>query len=190
MKKIICLYGPPGSGKTTQADLLAENYGFTKFGMGERLRSEISSGSKLGKKIQPYVENGSLIPDEYMLQIVREAEQMSSEAGIVFDGFPRIVSQAEMLDDLVENLNLKVNAFIHITLPSEEALIRIKERALLRESRSDDVKEQAIKSRFQVFADESQDLLEFYRDKGLLTEVDGSQKITQVQKDIISSIEL
>ena len=190
MKKIICLYGPPGAGKTTQADLLVSQYGFTKFGMGERLRAEIASGSLLGKNIKPHVDKGVLIPDEYMAQIVKEAEKMSGEAGLIFDGFPRIVSQALMLDTIVASIDLKINSFIYLQLSPEKSLSRIKERYLIDSSRQDDIDEEAIKNRFAVFEKESISLLDFYKQRKLLSKIDGSLSIEDINLQIIQNLKL
>lgn len=190
MKKIICLYGPPGAGKTTQADLLVEKYGFSKFGMGERLRAEIVSGSKLGLKIKPYVDQGILIPDKYMSQIIIEAEKMSTEVGLIFDGFPRIVSQAHMLNEVMESLNLKVSAFIKLNLPVEAALLRIKARAKINNDRADDTDKVAIKNRFSVFAKESVALTQFYQDRQLLFSLNGANSIDEIHAQIVALLNL
>lgn len=190
MKKIICLYGPPGAGKTTQADLLVEKYGFSKFGMGERLRAEIVSGSKLGLKIKPYVDQGILIPDKYMSQIIIEAEKMSTEVGLIFDGFPRIVSQAHMLNEVMESLNLKVSAFIKLNLPVEAALLRIKARAKINNDRADDTDKIAIKNRFSVFAKESVALTQFYQDRQLLFSLNGANSIDEIHAQIVALLNL
>jgi len=190
MKQIICLYGPPGAGKTTQVDLLVSKYGFTKFGMGERLRAEIASGSLLGKQMKPYVDKGVLIPDKYMAQIIKDAEKMSGEAGLIFDGFPRIISQALMLDTIVSSIGLEINAFIYLHLSPEKALNRIKERSLIDTSRQDDIDEVAIKNRFGVFEKESISLLDFYKQRNLLTEIEGDMSIEDINQSIIKKIEL
>jgi adenylate kinase len=190
MKKIICLYGQPGSGKTTQADLLVTEFGFTKFGMGERLRAEVESKSSLGLKIKPYLDKGILIPDESMTKIISDAEKMSGEKGIIFDGFPRMVSQAKMLDEIMHSLDLEITAFIYLRLSPDDALARIKTRAKLDTSRSDDINEEAIKNRFLVFEEESISLLDFYQKRGLLIEIDGGKTIEEINKEIIKTLQL
>ncbi len=191
MKKIICLYGQPGCGKTTQSDLLAAEFGFSQFGMGDRLREEIASGSILGQKIKPHVDAGVLIPDDLMAEIIKEAGQDAGEVGLIFDGFPRMTSQAAMLDEILAGLGLKVDAFVYLHLSAEDALARIKSRAALAGGgREDDTDETAIKNRFGVFEKQSVPLLDLYRDRGLLQEVDGSLPITEVYSLVKKSLGL
>ncbi len=191
MKKIICLYGQPGCGKTTQSDLLAKEFGFSQFGMGERLRAEIASGSELGQKIKPSVDAGVLIPDELMIEVIKEAGQEANEAGLIFDGFPRITTQADMLDGVLSGLNLKVDAFIYLHLSAEDALKRIHSRAALAGGgREDDTDENAIRNRFGVFERESVPLLNVYRERGLLQEIDGSLPIPEVYNLVKKSLGL
>lgn len=191
MKKIICLYGPPGAGKTTQAKLLVEKYGFSFFGMGERLRAEVESGSELGLTMKPYLEAGTLIPDECMKEIIKDAQKLSSETGLIFDGFPRILSQAHMLDEVLKSLNLSLNAFIFLDLGQEEAIERITKRAALGEvERSDDTDKTAIANRFSIFKKESIVLSEFYRQRDLLLKIDGSESIDEIHNKIVELLNL
>ncbi len=179
MKKIICLYGQPGCGKSTQAKLLTENFGYQKFGMGERLRAEIDSGSDLGQKMKPYVDAGLLIPDEMMAKIIKNAGE-EAKGGLIFDGFPRIVSQAQMLDEIMGRLGLEVEAFIYLHLTAEQALERIKSRAVLEGGRTDDIDDSALKNRFAVFDKESAALLDYYRQRSKLYELDGGLSIPEI----------
>ncbi len=191
MKKIICLYGPPGAGKTTQAQILVEKYGFSFFGMGQRLRAEVESGSELGLAMKPYLDAGTLIPDEYMEKIIVEAEKMSSETGLIFDGFPRIISQANMLDGVLKSLNLELSAFIFLDLDQEEALARISSRAAASEiKRSDDTDKSAVSNRFSVFAKESISLAKFYEDRNLLHKIDGAKSIDTIHLELVKLLEL
>lgn len=190
MKKIICLYGQPASGKTTQAKLLADNFGFSVFGMGEVLRDEVASGSALGQEIKPYVDSGLLIPDHYMSQIIKTAGEKASETGLIFDGFPRMVSQGKMLDQIMAELNLTVSGFIYLNVSAETALQRLKSRALISPERLDDSDEVAIRNRFAVFAQQSISLLDFYKERNLLTEINGELSIEDVQKLIVEKANL
>ncbi len=191
MAKIICIYGQPAAGKTTQAELLAKKFGFSIFGMGETLRAEIASGSELGQAIKPFVDNGTLISDDLMAQIIARAGARTSDQGLIFDGFPRMLSQAKMLDKVVQDNNWEILALIHLNILPETALQRIKNRAQTSaDFRSDDNSDEAIKNRFAVFAKESVPLLDFYRQRGLLQEIDGELSIVEVENSIIKILSL
>lgn len=183
MKKIVTFYGQPGCGKSTQAQILAEKYGFFKFGMGERLRQEAESGSELGKKIAPYLSAGTLIPDDLMIEIIKNISQKSGPQGIIFDGFPRIVSQAKILANLAADLGWEIGNFFYLRLKPEQALQRITTRAKM-SGRQDDISPEAINNRFAVFERESEPLLDYYRAAGKLIEIDASLDIEGIQAEI------
>ncbi|MGE5425473.1 MAG: adenylate kinase [Bacillota bacterium] len=183
MPKIISLYGLPAAGKTTQADLLVKEYGFIQFGMGDRLRAEIESGSELGQKIKVYVDAGTLISDELMLEVIKTVGNEMKEKGIVFDGFPRILSQAEMLKDLTGELGMDTDAFICLNISPEEALRRIEARCAI-SGRADDKDASAVKNRLDVFRKESTALMDYYRSQGKLIEIDGEKSIEEVYAEI------
>lgn len=187
MKKIITLYGQPGCGKSTQTEMLAKKYHFFKFGMGERLREEANSGSELGQKIAPYLEAGTLIPDEMMMAVIKNIGSQTSAEGLIFDGFPRITSQAKMLDKMAKELKIEIGNFFYLRLKPEEALRRIEARAKINE-RSDDVSPEAIRNRFLVFERESAPLLDYYRAQGKLIEIDASKSIDEIQAEIIKNL--
>jgi adenylate kinase len=188
MKKIICLYGLPASGKTTQAEKLVKEFGYSFFGMGERLRAEINSESELGKKIKRYIDEGKLIPDEYMIQVIKNVGQEILEKGIVFDGFPRMISQAHILEDIVKELDMEISAFVCLNVSPEEALKRIKARAEI-SGRGDDKDAEAIKNRLDAFNKESIALLDYYRSKNHLIEIDGEMSIEEVYSTLRKNLE-
>lgn len=191
MKQIICLYGQPASGKTTQAELLAKKFNFSIFGMGETLRAEVASGSELGQAIKPFLDNGTLISDDLMAKIITRAGEKAGDAGLIFDGFPRMISQANMLDKVVADNNWEIIALIHLNISPETALARIKNRAQNSTAfRSDDNNDEAIKNRFAVFQKESVPLLDFYRSRNLLQEINGELNIEEVESLIIKSLAL
>lgn len=183
MKKIVTFYGQPGCGKSTQAQILAEKYGFFEFGMGEHLRAEAESGSELGKKIAPYLSTGTLIPDDLMIEIIKNIGTKSGPQGIIFDGFPRIVSQAKMLAKIAAELGWEIGNFFYLRLKPEQALQRIMARAKM-SGRQDDISPEAISNRFAVFERESEPLLEYYRTQNKLIEIDASLDIEGMQTEI------
>ena len=125
MGKIIVLYGLPAAGKTTQADLLFKKYGLYQFGMGDKLRAEINSGTELGKKIQETVTNGRLVSDDLIIQVLHNVQEQAKTTGIVFDGFPRMAPQAKLLDEMLEEIGLTVDRFILLAITPSEAEKRI-----------------------------------------------------------------
>ena len=116
MGKIICLYGLPACGKTTQADKLKEEFAYVQFGMGDRLRAEVSSGSELGQEIKFFLDNGTLITDDLMFQVIKNVGDEIKKQGIIFDGFPRKISQAKMLEKIASELQEDVSKFIYLIL--------------------------------------------------------------------------
>ena len=183
MKKIISLYGLAAAGKTTQANLLCKKYGFQQFGMGETLRAEIASGSELGAEIKKSVDQGVLIPDELMVQVLKKIGPSIKETGIVFDGFPRIVPQAEMLDKIVKENGLEVDLFILLNISFAEAQKRINKRAA-ETGRSDDQDPKVINNRLEVFRRESEPLISYYKERGKFIEIDGEKTIEEVFSEI------
>jgi len=188
MGKIISIYGLPASGKTTQADKLVKEFGLIQFGMGDRLRAEIESGSELGQRIKSYVDQGTLIPDDMMSEVIKHVGQDIEEKGIIFDGFPRIISQARMLDVIAGELALQVNAFFYLKISPEEALRRIEARSQTG-NRADDKDAVAIKNRMGVFNQESTALMDYYREQNKLVEIDGEMSIEEVYTEIKKHLE-
>lgn len=187
MSKIICLYGLPASGKTTQAEKLVKDFKLVQFGMGDRLRAEIKSGSKLGQKIKNDVDRGTLITDELMAKIITNIGLDIKARGVVFDGFPRILSQAKMLEKTVTRFNLEIDAFFYLKISPETSLKRIAARAQI-SGRSDDQNIIAIKNRLEVFNKESTLLINYYHNQNKLIEIDGELGIEVVYKIIKQSL--
>lgn len=184
MQKIFCIYGLPASGKTTQAEKLAKTFNFQQFGMGDRLRAEIESGSELGKQLKDCVTQGVLVSDELMGNVIRNSNIVSGEnAGTIFDGFPRIISQAKMLEKIIDEAGLDFVGFFYLKVTPETAIKRIEERAKLTH-REDDENPEAVKNRIDTFKKESIALIEFYKEKNKLIEIDGEMSIEEVYKEI------
>lgn len=173
----------PASGKTTQADLIAKDYKFVQFGMGDYLRAEIKSESLLGEKIRPYVEQGALIPNDLMGEVIKKVKFNPEDNGIIFDGFPRMVEQADMLGRVMEDMNLQMLGFFYLKIDQETAIARITERADI-EHRQDDKDPAVIENRINIFLRESVPLLQYYRKKNKLIELAGEQSIEQIYAEI------
>ncbi len=188
MKKIISLYGRAAAGKTTQANLLHEKYGFYQFGMGERLRAEIESGSELGEKMRPYVEAGTLIPNELMEKTLGNVFVETKDDGLMFDGFPRMIDQAKMMEDALEASSSELDFMFYLKVSTEEAVRRIQARAELT-GREDDKNPEVVKMRLAVFDQESTAVLDYYRQNGKLIEIDGEKSIEEIFEEICAIIE-
>ena len=188
MGKIIIMYGLPAAGKTTQAKLIAEKYGLYHFAMGEKLREQIASGSELGQKIKSTVDSGLLVSDELILEVLRDVKNQAVETGIVFDGFPRIIDQAILLDQMLAEVKLEVNALCLLKVSSDEAERRINDR-IAAQNRGDDKDKSVVINRMNVFLKESAPLSAHYQDKNKFYELDGEEPIEIIFKKLCDIIE-
>ncbi|MCU0536670.1 MAG: adenylate kinase [Hydrococcus sp. Prado102] len=167
--------GPPGSGKGTQASLIAQLYKIPHISTGEILREAIANQTPLGKQAQPYMDAGNLVPEELVLGLVKERlSQPDTEKGWILDGFPRTVPQAEFLDKLLEETPLTSERVLNLDVP-DEAII---ERLLLR-GRKDDT-EATIRRRLEVYREQTAPLIDYYRDRGKLHFIDGNRSLAEV----------
>jgi adenylate kinase len=188
MKNIISLYGLPACGKTTQAEKLFKKFGLYQFGMGDKIRAEIQSGSELGQKIRVMNDAGVLVPDELMIEIVKHCGNQAKETGMIFDGFPRMLSQAKMLDAILTEAGIKIDKFFYLKISQEEAVNRINKRAALT-GRADDKDLDVVNNRIGVFREQSSILIDYYRQQNKLVEIDGEQDIENVFSEICTHLE-
>ncbi len=171
--------GPPGSGKGTQAQYLSQQLQIPHISTGEMLRSAIAEATSLGQQAQSYVERGELVPDELLLDLIREQlGQPKAQQGWILDGFPRNVTQAAFLDELLDLLNHFSQQAINLEVP-DEVLI---ERLLLR-GRQDDTKE-TIRRRLEVYRQQTQPVIEYYDQQGRLYSVDGNRVLAEVTSSL------
>jgi len=183
MKKIISIYGLAAAGKTTQAEILCREYGFRQFGMGDTLREEIASGSALGQEIKKSVDQGVLIPDELMCQVLKKIGSDIKDSGIVFDGFPRMLPQADMLDKILGELGLKLDILILLDIDYQEAERRIAARAALT-GRADYQNKEVVNNRLEIFRRESEPIIARYQQEGRFARIDGTKSIEEVTAEI------
>ena len=183
MKNIV-IFGAPGSGKGTQSDLLIEKYGLGHISTGDVLRNEIKKGTELGKTAQGYIDNGQLIPDELMVSILAGVYDGygRDHKGVIFDGFPRTIPQAEALKKMLEERGDKVAAMIELDVPEEELMKRLLLRGQ-QSGRADD-NEETIKKRLVVYHSQTQPLIEWYRREGLHHHINGLGTLERIFKDI------
>lgn len=185
----LVIFGPPGSGKGTQAAHIKEKYGLLHLSTGEMLRNEIAAKTDLGQKVESFVINGQLVPDELVTEVLKKAlaERLSQGNGFIFDGFPRNGEQAQILEDALNSLNLDINIAINLTASDPELIKRI----LLRgetSGRADD-NETVIKDRLEIYRNNVSDLIDFYQERGKLYEVDGEGTPQEVFEHITKLIE-
>ncbi len=195
----LVLLGPPGSGKGTQAELLAGELGFVHYSTGEVFRVEIGKGTPLGKKVEGYVVSGGLVPDDVVLEVVEGFLRANADRSIVFDGFPRTVPQAEGLDRLLHRLGLDLNLVVLVDLSDEEVVKRLSSRRQCKNcgkiynltfsppkrpgvcdecggelyQRKDD-QEETIRSRLKVYKEQTSPLIDYYERQGKLLRLDGA----------------
>ena len=183
----IILLGPPGSGKGTQAKRLVACFGLLQISTGEILREAVISGNELGKKIKSTMDAGELISDKFVLEVIRDRlEGPDCKRGVVFDGFPRTVAQAEALEDIKRAKGETIDIVIMLDVDDEALITRIEERATragVDEARSDDTVE-ILKHRLQAYRVWTAPIIPFYADRGILERVDGMQDIKQVSSTV------
>ena len=188
MKNIV-IFGAPGSGKGTQSDLMIEHYGLEHISTGDVLRSEIKKGTELGNTAKGFIDNGQLIPDELMIDILASVYDSfgRSHKGVIFDGFPRTIPQAEALKKMLDERGDKVAAMIGLDVPEEELMKRLIKRG--QESGRADDNEETIKKRLVVYHQQTQPLIEWYKKEGLHHHIDGLGTLERIFADIKSIID-
>ena len=190
MKKIVLL-GPPGCGKGTQSKLLVEKNNFVQLSTGDLLRSETSdSNSILGKKVKYLMESGELVPDDIVIDIIVNKVEEHKNKSIVFDGFPRNLNQAEALDSSLENVSVKLDHAIFFQIDFKILEERINNRiseAKGSEQRKDDNSETLL-NRIEVFKSSTLPIVRYYEEKGIITKIDGMQKVNEVYAEITKII--
>ncbi len=186
--KFIVLLGAPGAGKGTQAKLLQDTLGLPQVSTGDLFRYNLKNATELGKLAQSYMDRGELVPDNVTIGMVKQRlAQPDCANGAILDGFPRNLTQAEALDDLLGEMGAAVTVVPSIHVDLEELVGRLLKRAQI-EGRADD-NEQTIRTRMQVYADQTKPLQDYYAAKGLLVEVDGQQSIEEVHQALVKVIE-
>jgi len=176
--------GPPGSGKGTQAEVLAEHLGVPHISTGAMLRDAVAEGSDLGKKVEAIMNSGALVDDDTMAEVVRDRlAKDDARKGFILDGYPRTLPQAETLGTILAGDDAALDGVVLIDVPEEE-LVR---RALARQ-RADD-KEEVIRERLRVYREKTEPLIEYYRGRGLLRAVDGDAAIEEVTSRILGVID-
>jgi adenylate kinase len=215
MKSIIVMLGPPGAGKGTQAKVLAEKLALPHVSSGDLFRDNLKAQTELGKLAQSYMDRGELVPDDVTIAMVRDRlEKADTVQGAVLDGFPRTPPQASALDAMLAELGGEVKAVPFISVPSEVLVERLGGRWSCRAQghvfhekynpprvsgkcdfdgselyQRDDDKMATVERRIRVYMDQTAPLIDYYRERGLLMEIDGTKPIEQVSQQLLQAVE-
>lgn len=185
----VVLFGAPGSGKGTQSAKLIDEYGLYHISTGEVLRDHIKRGTELGKIADSYISKGNLIPDDLMIQILDDVLETEAKdaKGVVFDGFPRTIPQAEALEGLLQKRGTDLSAVIGLEVPEEELMTRMIQRGK-ETGRADDTPE-TIKNRLDVYHNQTHPLRAYYVEKGKYLPINGSGVVDEIFNDIAKGLE-
>jgi adenylate kinase len=215
MAKYIVLLGPPGAGKGTQAQIIAEKYQLVHVSSGDLFRENLKKQTELGKHAQTFMSRGELVPDDVTIAMVRERlARPDCKNGALLDGFPRTPAQASALAEMLKDFNGAVNVVPYISVPAEVLIERLSGRWTCRLNghvfhekfnppavkgicdldgselyQRDDDKAETVKNRIKVYQEQTSPLIEYYRKNGLLVEIDGTKPIEEVTKEMLTAIE-
>jgi adenylate kinase len=184
----ILLLGPQGAGKGTQGALIAAEYGIPHVATGDMLRRAIAADGDLGRRVRPIYDVGGLVPDDLMIELIRERLAADdAQAGFVLDGFPRTLAQAEALEDLLRDVGRALDVAFELQLDDAVGRERMLKRAA-EERRTDDTPE-SIERRLQLYHDETEPLIEYYRTRGNLVGIHADRPVQQVFAEIQQALE-
>lgn len=186
-KTFVVLMGAPGAGKGTQARMLQEALELPQVSTGDIFRENLKNQTELGKLAQMYMDQGELVPDKVTVAMVKDRLARPDAArGAILDGFPRTPTQAAALDTLLDEMGAKINVVPFIDVDSDILIERLLKRSEL-EGRSDD-NEETIRTRMRVYREQTEPLLGYYRESGLLVTIDGDRSVEEVNKELMQVI--
>ena len=181
------LMGPPGAGKGTQAQVVAERYSIPAISTGDIFRKNASEGTELGIQAQRFMDAGEYVPDKLTNLMVRNRiDEPDAERGFLLDGYPRTLAQVEELDGMIKHTGHVLDAVVVLTVDKEELVQRLLQRAET-EGRADDT-EDVVRRRQEVYHDQTAPLIDVYRDRGLMIEVDGMGEVDEVSKRVLDAL--
>lgn len=184
----IVIFGAPGSGKGTQSARIVEKYGINHISTGDVLRAEIKNGTQLGQVAKGYIDQGQLLPDELIIDILASTlDGFKESKGVIFDGFPRTIAQAEALKKMLAERGQEVNVMLDLDVPEDELMARLIKRG--QESGRADDNEETIKKRLVVYHSQTAPLIDWYKQEGQYQHIQGLGTMEDIFADIVSTIE-
>jgi len=185
----LIIMGPPGAGKGTQAKFIADHFGIPAISTGDIFRANVSQGTPLGVEAKRYMDAGEYVPDEVTNLMVRNRiDEPDAEHGFLLDGYPRTLAQVEELDGMIKFTGHQLDAVVVLTVDQEEIVQRLLQRAQT-EGRADDT-EDVIRRRQEVYLQETEPLIEVYKQRGLVHEIDGMGEVEDVTKRIFAALDV
>lgn len=208
----LIIFGPPGAGKGTQAERIVKKISVSHISTGDIFREAAAKKTELGQRVKEYMDKGELVPDDIVVKVVEERlKQPDCKKGFLLDGFPRTLIQAKALDKILEKLKTKIDVVINLEVAEEEIVKRLSNRRVCKVCgtvyhlifnppkisdkcdkcggklyQRDDDKEEAVRNRLKVYQKQTQPLIEYYRKKNVLKDVNGNKNIDDVEKEIES----
>ena len=184
----IVIFGAPGSGKGTQSGRIVEKYGINHISTGDVLRAEIKNGTELGKTAKGYIDQGQLIPDELMIDILASVfDSFKDSKGVIFDGFPRTIAQAEALKKMLAERGQDVSVMVDLDVPEEELMVRLIKRG--KDSGRADDNEETIKKRLHVYHSQTAPLIDWYKNEKKYQHINGLGTMEGIFAEICEAVD-
>ena len=188
----VVLLGPPGAGKGTQAQVIAGRLGVPAISTGDIFRANVSGQTELGKQAKSYMDAGDLVPDEITVAMVKDRlAEDDAKGGFLLDGFPRTIAQGEQLRGSLEDLGQHLDRVLELVVDEEELVRRLSGRRMLVDGewvQRDDDKPETVKKRLSVYHDQTEELVGFYEDRGMLRRFDGTRQPDEVHNHIRATL--
>ena len=184
----IVIFGAPGSGKGTQSERIVEKYGINHISTGDVLRAEIKNGTELGKTAKGYIDQGQLIPDELMIDILASVfDSFKDSKGVIFDGFPRTIAQAEALKKMLAERGQDVTVMVDLEVPEDELMVRLIKRG--KDSGRADDNEETIKKRLHVYHSQTAPLIDWYKNEKKYQHINGLGTMEGIFAEICEAVD-
>ena len=184
----IVIFGAPGSGKGTQSERIVEKYGINHISTGDVLRAEIKNGTELGKTAKGYIDQGQLIPDELMIDILASVfDSFKDSKGVIFDGFPRTIAQAEAFKKMLAERGQDVSVMVDLEVPEDELMVRLIKRG--KDSGRADDNEETIKKRLHVYHSQTAPLIDWYKNEKKYQHINGLGTMEGIFAEICEAID-